>query len=227
MPLILRTQHGSIGRMKTGIAAALAISIRLLVAQTPPGPTDSPTIPKLTGVNPEILSLVIQDQWDRGTDMFGGRQVKSGESVNWQEVATHDEERHAAVRKLLADGKVQSGKDYEFAALIFQHSGRSADLILAHTLAVTAVGKGEGSTKWLAAATLDRYLWSVNQPQVYGTQFHPGPDRVLSMEPYDRTALSDSIRAIWCVIPVAQQEGVLKDVRDGKPLRPTGIPDCK
>src|ERR1035441_6211661 len=217
----------ALGRMKTGFfAAALTISIRLLIAQTPPGPTDSPTVPKLTGVNPEILSLVIQDQWDRGADMFGGRQVKPQGSINWQEVGKNDEQRHAAVRKLLADGKIQSGRDYEFAALIFQHSSKSADLILAHTLAVTAVGKGAGSAKWLAAATFDRYLGSVNQPQVFGTQFGYGPDRPWTMDPYDRTALSDSIRAIWCVIPLAEQELMLKDVRDGKPLRSTGIPGC-
>jgi hypothetical protein len=223
VPLILRTQHGSIGRMKTGIAAVLAISIRLL-AQTPPGPVDSPTVPNQPGVNPEVLRLVIQDQWDRGNDMFGGR--KPAESLNAAEVDKHDVERQAAVRKLLAEGKIQSALDYEFAALIFQHSGKSADLILAHTLAVTAVGKG-GRAKPMAAATFDRYLWSVKQPQVFGTQFQFGPDRPWTMEPYDRTALTDSMRAVWCVVPLAEQEVILKDLRDGKPLRSTEIPDCK
>ncbi|MGB7761136.1 MAG: hypothetical protein WBL61_14985 [Bryobacteraceae bacterium] len=212
--------------MKTGLGAALAISIRLLVAQTPSGVADAPTIPKITGVNPEILNLVIQDQWDRGNDMFGGRAVKPPESVTGQEVARRDDLRHAAVRKLLADGKLRSGKDYEYAALIFQHSGAANDLILAHTLAVTAVAKGEGNAKWLAAAAFDRYLHAVKQPQVFGTQFLRGPDGAWSMEPYDRTALSDSVRALWCIVPLAEQERILKDVRDGKPMGPTGISGC-
>ena len=212
--------------MRVAPFALLAISIRLLAAQTPSGLSGTPTVPKLTGVSPEILDLVIQDQWDRGQDMFGGRTVKSPESINWQEVNKRDDLRHAAVRKLLTDGKLQSGKDHEFAALIFQHSADGADLILAHTLAVTAVAKGEGNAKWLAAATFDRYLHSIKQPQVFGTQFFRGSDGPWSMEPYNRTALSDSIRAIWCVIPLADQLSIEKDLRDGKPARPTGISGC-
>jgi hypothetical protein len=212
--------------MKTLFGAALAISIRLLAAQTPSGVADTPTIPKLPGVNPDILNLVIQDQWDRGQDMFGGRVVKPPQSIDWQEVNKRDDARHAAVRKLLADGKLQSGADYQFAALIFQHSGDSAGLILAHTLAVTAVAKGEGNAKWLAAATFDRYLHSIKQPQVFGTQLFRDAGGLWSMEPYDRAALSDSIRAIWCVIPLTEQASIERDVRDGKPLRPTQIPGC-
>lgn len=212
--------------MKTLLGAALAISIRLLAAQTPSGAADTPTVPKLTGVNPDILNLVIQDQWDRGQDMFGGRVVKPPQAIDWPEVNKRDDERHAAVRKLLADGKLQSGADYQFAALIFQHSGDSAGLILAHTLAVTAVAKGEGNAKWLAAATFDRYLHSIKQPQVFGTQLWRDAGGPWSMEPYDRAALSDSIRAIWCVIPVTEQAGIERDVRDGKPPRPTQIQGC-
>jgi hypothetical protein len=197
-----------------------------LLAQTPPAPADSPTVPNQPDVNPEMLRLVIQDQWDRGNDMFGGRQVKPAESIDWQAVGKHDEERHAAVRKLLADGKIQSAMDYNFAALVFQHSSKSADLILAHVLAVTAVGKG-GRAKPLAAATFDRYLWSVKQPQVFGTQFQYGPDGHWTMEPYDRAALADGERAVWCVAPLAEQEAILKDIRDGKPMRAAEIPDCK
>jgi hypothetical protein len=47
------------------------------------------------------------------------------------------------------------------------------------------------------------------------------------MEPYDRAVLSDSERAVWCVVPLAEQEAILKDLRDGKPMRSTEIPDCK
>jgi hypothetical protein len=212
--------------MRIALGAALAISIRMLAAQTQPGAADTPTVPSFTDVNPTVLALVIQDQWDRGMDMFSGRMVKPPESIDWKEVGPRDDARHRAVRKLLADGKLQSGKDYQFAALIFQHSGESADLILAHTLAVTAVAKGEGNAKWLAAATFDRYLHSIKQPQVFGTQLFRDAGGPWSMDPYDQTALSDSIRAIWCVIPLADQERMLRDTRDGKPMGPTGISGC-
>jgi hypothetical protein len=88
--------------------------------------SNSPTIPKATDVNPELLNLVIYDQWDRGNDMFGDRHPADGENVDWDAVGKRDQERRHAVRKLLADGKLQTGKDYRFAALILQHSPDTA-----------------------------------------------------------------------------------------------------
>jgi hypothetical protein len=38
-----------------------------------------------------------------------------------------------------------------------------------HVPAVTAVAKGSAAAKWLAAVTMDRYLQTINQPQVFGT----------------------------------------------------------
>jgi hypothetical protein len=58
-------------------------------SQTDAVSANGPTIPKLANVNLEILQLVIQDQWDRGNDMFGNRQVKSPESLDWKQVAVH------------------------------------------------------------------------------------------------------------------------------------------
>jgi hypothetical protein len=73
--------------------------------------------------------------------------------------------------KLVDAGKLQSGKDFFYAALIFQHSFEGPNLILAHALAATAAAKGEASGRWLTASSFDRYLWSLKQPQVFGTQF--------------------------------------------------------
>lgn len=206
--------------MKSPLAAVFALSV--LVAQTP----NSPTIPKEIDVNPELLKLVVYDQWDRGNDLFGDRHPTGEEKVDWNEVGKRDQERQAATRKLLADGKLQTAKDYRFAALIFQHSTDTAGYLLAHVLAVTAVGKGDSSSRWLAAATMDRYLHSLNQPQVFGTQFRQ-PEGVWTKEPFDRAQLSDAVRAMWCVIPLAEQDAIEKGVREGKPVGGTSIKDCK
>jgi hypothetical protein len=53
--------------MKSRLPPLLAVFV--LSAQT----TISPTIPNEADVNPELLKLVILDQWDRGSDMFGDR----------------------------------------------------------------------------------------------------------------------------------------------------------
>jgi hypothetical protein len=158
-------------------------------------------------VNPQLLRLAIQDQSDRGNDLFSGKQVKTPQDLN---VPKRDAERQAEVRTLLSEGKVKTGRDYYFAGLIFQHSESSENLLLAHVLAVTSLAKGDKSAGWLAAATLDRYLWSIKHPQMFGTQYQTGPDNKETMEPYDRIFISDKIRAAWGVDSLAEQEKSLK-----------------
>ena len=186
-----------------------------------------PTIPPLRDVNPEVLKLVVEDQWDRGNDMFGKGQVKPQKDVDWEMVEAHDNARHQAIRKLLAAGKLSTSSDFDYASLIFQHSGDPSDLMLAHLLSSTSVSMG-GNGKWMMAATLDRYLHSLNQPQIFGTQFFtPDDGHTWTMEPYSRTTLNDAERALWCVVPLAEQEKVLESMRKGDAGASTGIEGCK
>jgi hypothetical protein len=108
--------------------ALALVFLPTLLAQAPA----SPTIPEMNDVNPDILKLVVYDQWDRGNDMFGSSQAPSDTKVDWDAVSKRDSERRDAVRKLLADGKLTTGKDYRFAALILQHSPDTAGYLLAH-----------------------------------------------------------------------------------------------
>ena len=75
----------------------------------------------------------------------------------------------------------------------------------AHALALLAVSRGKKSATWIAAATLDRYLMAIGQPQIYGTQFTKRDDG-WSQEPYQRELLSDALREASSVPPIAQQE---------------------
>ncbi len=177
--------------------------------------------------NPEILRLLLEDQWDRGVDMFGAGQVRAPETLDWKAIEARDTARQLSAHRLLAAGGLKSGTDFWFAALVFQHSSSPTDLMLAHVLAATAVAKGNRNAKWLSAATLDRYLHRTRQPQVFGTQFETGPDGRWTMEPYSTVTLSDAERALWCVVPLAEQQRILEDVRRGKPLAPTTTGDCQ
>src|SRR5437899_3041841 len=128
-----------------------------------------------------------------------------------------DARRREQVRQLISEGKVQSGEDYYYAAFIFQHGQKPSDYLYAHVLAVTAVNKGLHNAIWLSAATLDRYLQSIRQPQVFGTQFGgsligSGDDQ----EPHDRGIVSDALWEQWCVAPEATQAKILSDTRAGK-----------
>ena len=125
----------------------------------------------------------------------------------------HGDARRTEIRKLLAEGKLISGEDFSDAAVIFQHGEKPEDFLFAHVLAVEGLIRGNSADKWIAAATLDRYLQAVNQPQVFGTQYPadkaagnvPKPQvdpHVINIQrtqqPYDPTLLSDTVRQDLC-----------------------------
>jgi len=134
-----------------------------------------------------------------------------------------DARRKEQVRRLLRDGLVHSGEDYYYAAFIFQHGQKPNDFLFAHVLAVTAVSKGFHGAMWLSAATLDRYLHSLKQPQIFGTQFGSLYDNSDDQGLYDDMMVSDTLRALWCVASYTTQTKILSDARAGRDLRSTRI----
>jgi hypothetical protein len=117
-----------------------------------------------------------------------------------------DEEREAATRRLLASGDLKSGKEFREAAVIFQHSHQADDYLLAHTLAMVAMSKGDIDAIWIAAASLDRYLMAIGKPQIYGTQFMTPAGQHATQEPYNRVLISDELRKELQVPSQAEQE---------------------
>ncbi|MEO6909542.1 MAG: hypothetical protein ABI158_01280, partial [Edaphobacter sp.] len=87
-------------------------------------------------------------------------------------ITRSDADRRIAVKKIIANNQLETGLDYFNAAIIMQHGSESNDYLLAHTLAVIGASKGNKTCIWLSAATLDRYLLSIKQPQIYGTQYN-------------------------------------------------------
>ena len=133
----------------------------------------------------------------------------------------HGDARRAEIRQLLAEGKLISWEDFSDAALIFQHGEKPEDFLFAHVLAVEGLIRGVSADKWIAAATLDRYLQAVNQPQIFGTQYPadkgagnvPKPQvdpHVINIQrtqqPYDSKLLPDIVRQDFCVPEINQQE---------------------
>jgi hypothetical protein len=151
-----------------------------------------------TGVsNSEMQRIFEEDQKDRQPGF-----AKIDRAV----VEKADASRREATRQLLANGKLHSGEDFERAAFVFQHGDTPDDYLLAHTLAMVAVARGQGSAIWIAAATLDRYLNSIQQPQLYGTQFYFKPNEPTTQEPYNRGLIPDALRRDLGVPSQAAQE---------------------
>lgn len=156
-------------------------------------------------------------------------------NISPEEYYRHGDARRAEIRKLLEEGKITSGEDFSDAALIFQHGQTPEEFLFAHVLAVEALIRGGSADKWIAAATLDRYLQSVNRPQVFGTQYpadkaagntpKPQVDPHVwnvqrTQQPYDAKLLPDSVRQDFCVPDVSQQEKNLAIFNTGH--RPEG-----
>jgi hypothetical protein len=146
--------------------------------------------------NPEMKRIFDADQSDR----------KSWPNIDWSAVSKADAARRAATMKLLNAGALRSGEDFEWAANVFQHGSDPNDFLLAHTLAIVAIRKGYADGTWIAAATLDRYLQSIKQPQIYGTQFLNPDNSPTTQEPYNRILISDTIRRLLGVPDLEAQK---------------------
>jgi hypothetical protein len=146
--------------------------------------------------NAELSQMFKADQSER-----------EGANVDWTGLYYHDADRRKRLHAMLSEGGVKTATDYFHAAMIYQHGQNPDDYLLAHVLAVAAISKGCKDARWLAAATMDRYLRSIWQPQIYGTQFDRSSDHEpWSHQPMNETLVSDSIRAAQCVEALAKQK---------------------
>ena len=134
--------------------------------------------------NPEMKRIFDEDQKPR----------RNGLNIDWSVVGKADAERRKQTMKLLDEGALHTGEDFTFAAFIFQHGDTPDDYLLAHTLIMVALGKGYGGALWMASATLDRYLQSIHQPQIYGTQYSTAGAKPTTQGLYNDKLISDALR---------------------------------
>jgi hypothetical protein len=188
----------------------------------------APNMPKPPETISAVHKLYVEDQED-------GKTVKS-DAAN-AEYLQRVKVREATLRTLLAAGKVTSGDDFLEAAFLFQHGDTADDCLFAHILAMEAMARGKVSARWMAAATLDRYLQFAKQSQVFGTQYimdrtqsvhTPGAPFPFgrTLEPYNDSFLSDSMRADFCAPTLAQQKQNIAMFNAGKWPRETMRQSC-
>lgn len=133
--------------------------------------------------NARLTELASRDQADRAAP----------DNARRNDVERRDAERRREAGQILDAGKVRTAADHYHAALIFQHGSDSTAYGRAHRLAVEAERLGSPPARWLAVASLDRYLLSTGQPQRYATQFAETPAG-LFLQRLDSTAVTDAER---------------------------------
>ncbi len=177
-------------------------------AQTAPPPV-APAPAAATSDNAEMARLFAADQ-DARKNIDPAR---FRDRAFVERMIAADAERRTRTRALLDAGRLTTGADYYAAAFVFQHGDHPDDYLLAHSLALAAVARGKPDASWIAAATLDRYLQTIWQRQIYGTQFATRPGLTTTQEPYDRALIPDSLRTALGVPVLAKQQERLAEMQ--------------
>lgn len=210
-------------RLRSRSLMFLSLCCGALAAQT-----STPSTAKSPETSSAVHKLYLEDQEDAKT-------VTDDETnaAYLQRVQV----REKTLRTMLAASQIASGLDFLEAAVIFQHGDNADDCLFGHILAMEAMVRGTASARWIAAATLDRYLQYIKQPQVFGTQYNIDRNQPVhvagapfpfgkTLQPYNDSFVSDSMRTDFCVPTLAQQEQNVAIFNSGKWPRATMHPPC-
>ncbi len=180
---------------------ALVLRILLVLLSTLPAafllamaPKSGRPAARAAGDRGELARLFDEDQGDRAPESIA--------KLGWPAISRRDAARRGRVKELYARGGLRTGADFYCAAMVLQHSTFADDYLLAHELAVVALGRGEARGAWLAAAAEDRFLMNIGRPQRFGTQFRSvgkEPIRLYAVDP----AVTDGLRAAFGVPTLA------------------------
>lgn len=142
---------------------------------------------------------------------------------DYTKMAEGDTQRRQRTRQIIDAGDLHTAEDYHDAAFIFQHGDTPEDFLLAHILATAAVIKGDQGSRWISAATLDRYLQFIKQKQVFGTQYARLDTQPFTQEPISPNFLTDDLRRAFCVESRDMQSKILEKLNKNETFPSTNL----
>ncbi len=208
----------------------------LLAAATAPGLPQNASVQKPVpdvAAGRSIHQMFEDDQSEVPANMPNGVSP-----ITYEEFSRRRQLRCARIQLLLDSGLTLSAQDFHDAAYLFQHGETADDYLMAHILAVEAVIRGDQTSKWIAASTLDRYLQIIHRPQVFGTQY-PRDEKAYeqikgnnfqgrTQNPFDDKFLPNAVRLDFCVPSLEQQKKNLASLNAGAYPDATMVaPGCK
>ena len=155
-------------------------------------------------VQQELIEIFKSDQADRTNHIDRSIRQKN------------DSIRESRVYELLDSNKVRTSADYCNAALIFHHGEDSLAYRMAVKLMKKSIELDSTGNKWFLAAITDRYLLSINKPQIYGTQYKRLDNNVVLREKLDSTKITDTERIEYGVETLAEQREKIKNLNRKK-----------
>lgn len=205
-------------KIKTAtLIASTIISLMSCCALSSAAPQDMPA-----ASCEEIRLLYEADQADRAKISSPGS--GTGQMQEMIKISQRDAERRKRTQELLNDGQLRSADDYYCAAMVLQHGDKPDDFLLSHILATASLKLGREKSAWLVAASLDRYLMKIEQPQIFGSQFnnpHPADPAKWTNEPFNEKLVSESLRKIYYQPTLQEIKNRLELLKSNKPLAPT------
>ena len=154
--------------------------------------------------NQELIELFNSDQADRTQHL--DRDI----------IQKNDSMREARVYELLDSNKVRTSTDYNNAALIFHHGEDSVSYGMAVKLMKKSIELDSTKNKWYLAVMTDRYLLSINKPQIYGTHYKRLENKIVLREEMDSTKITDAERIEYGVETLAEQREKIKNLNRKK-----------
>lgn len=149
-------------------------------------------------INIELKNLYLKDKAERAKIKENTKHSKLLE--------IHTSERLKKLKQILQTIDKSEIWNCHYIAYLLQHGNSTDDYKLAHDYAKKAVNMGSNVTKWLYAATLDRWLVSQGKKQKFGTQFKNINGKWV-LSPIDGS-LSDEQRKEYGVPPLAKAHKV-------------------
>jgi len=154
--------------------------------------------------NQELIKIFKSDQDDR-TNHIDRSIIQKNDSI-----------REARVYELLDSNKVHTSTDYCNAALVFHHGEDSVAYGMAVKLMKKSIELDSTRNKWFLAVATDRYLLSINKPQIYGTQYKRLDNKVVVRKKMDSTKITDAERIEFGVETLAQQREKIRNLNRKK-----------
>jgi hypothetical protein len=149
--------------------------------------------------NLRLDDLYSADQKDRE------KVYNSAEAVD--ALKLRDAERRRELVEMIGQGTVNTSNDMYHAAVLFLHGTEPKEFLAAHRMATMASINGHRPSRWLSAASLDRFLMSIGLPQTYGTQFEHSEEenRYQLRLPIDDTTVLHFEKRFFGVPPVVER----------------------
>lgn len=113
--------------------------------------------------NKELQDIRTADQAARSFDFSKATEQQL------RDMSKGDVQRYARTLEIVRTGGAKTAKDFEAAALVFQHGNGIESYQLAHELSLVSIALGTKDAAWLVSRSYDRMLLNLGHRQRYGT----------------------------------------------------------